>query len=238
MGKLEKLKIEAYSTIEFAEKVGEPFVVLFNPEKYDEKYEIEYDEEQAQGTSANAPAFGKIKPQEYQFEFILDGTGVVSDIKDISDVNEEVQKFLAVVYEYNGEEHRPNFCKIHWGRLLVKCNLKNCSVSYTLFNSDGYPLRARIKATFTEVQSDEDRANEQADSSPDLTHIRQVKAGDTLPLMTYRIYKDIGAYPLVARYNNLTQFQELIPGTELKFPPLEELYALNDDETARFDNAG
>lgn len=237
MGKLEKLQIEAYSTIEFTEKVGDPFTVLFNPEKYDEKFEIEYKEDQAQGTSSNAPKFGKMKPQEYQFEFILDGTGVVSDIKKITSVDEEVQKFLTVVYEYNGEEHRPNFCKIHWGRLLLKCNLKTCSISYTLFDSDGYPLRARIKATFTEVQADEERAQEQADSSPDLTHIREVKAGDTLPLMTYRIYKDIAPYPLVARYNSLKQFQKLVAGTELKFPPLEELYELHDREAGRLENA-
>ena len=103
---LTKLIIQAYKTIKFQEKVDDPFVVMFNPEKYDEKYEIDYKEDQAQGTAGNATKFAKIKPKEYQFEFVIDGTGVVSDIKKIKSVDDEVKKFLKVVYEYKGGEHR------------------------------------------------------------------------------------------------------------------------------------
>lgn len=230
MGKLVKLTIQAYKTIDFNEPVGEPFVTMFNPDKYNEKYEIEYKEDQAQGTSANASKFGKIKPQEFQFEFLIDGTGATGEKKN---VDEEINKFLEVAYEYNGDEHRPKFCKIFWGRLLIKCNLKTCSISHTLFDSDGYSLRTRIKATFAEVKSDELRTRQQADSSPDLTHIRQIVNGDNIALMCYRIYGDIRYYPLLARSNNLKQFQELKPGTEISFPPVEELLELNSAENKR-----
>jgi len=230
MGKLTKLIIQAYKTINFDEKVGEPFETMFNPEKYSESYEIEYKEDQAQGTSANASKFGKIKPQVFQFEFLIDGTGAAGEEKD---ADEEIGRFLDVVYEYNGDEHRPRFCMILWGRLLIKCNLKNCSITYTLFDSEGYPLRARISATFAEVKSDELRARQQADSSPDMTHIRQVKNGDNLALMSYRIYGDIRYYPLLARFNNLKQFQVLEPGMEISFPPIEELLLLNKKEKSR-----
>ncbi len=239
MGKLAKLSIQAYKTIEFneTEKVGEPFTIMFNPDKYEEKYEIDYKEDQAQGTAGNAPKFSKIKPQDFQFEFLIDGTGVAKGTKQIVSVDKEIEDFFKVVYEYKGEKHRPSFCKIHWGRLLIKCNLKTCSVSSTLFNADGYPLRARIKATFSEVISDKLRARKQADASPDMTHIRQIKNNDSLPLMTHRIYGNIKYYPLVARFNNLLQFQVLEPGTEIVFPPLDALLRLNTTETERFTNA-
>ena len=75
-GELKKLKIEAYSTIKYdaGDKVDE-FFVMFNPPTLSQIYEIEYNEDQAQGTSGSSQSFGKMKPQEYTFEFLIDGTG-------------------------------------------------------------------------------------------------------------------------------------------------------------------
>lgn len=237
---LEKLTIQAYETIEFNEneKVGEPFVTMFNPDKYDEKYEIEYKKDQPHGTEGNASKFNKTKPPDYQFEFLIDGTGTSETKANIDaknkDVMEEIKKFLEVVYKYKGNKHRPSHCKITWGEWLVlRCNFKSCSISYTLFEPSGKPLRARIKATFSHVKSDKRRVREQDDKSADMTHIRQVKEGDHLALMCYRIYGDIRYYPLLARSNNLKQFQELKPRTEISFPPVEELLELNKEEKSR-----
>jgi nucleoid-associated protein YgaU len=57
-------------------------------------------------------------------------------------------------------------------------------------------------------------------SSPDLTHVRTVRSGDTLPLMAYRIYGDSSHYAMVARANNLSRLDAIRPGDELYFPPL------------------
>jgi len=244
MGKLERLTIQAYKTVKFKELVGDPFVTMFNPEKYDEKYEIVYKEDQAQGTAGNALKFDKIKPQDYQFEFVLDGTGAAVNKTDAGsinakrkDVGEEINNFLKVVYEYKGDEHQPRFCMLKWGKwLMVRSVFRSCSISYTLFKPNGHPLRARIKATFAEVVSDERRARLQADSSPDMTHIRQVKNGDNIVLMCYNIYGDIRYYPLLARYNGLGQFQTLKPGIQITFPPLDELMQINDQEQKRVAN--
>jgi hypothetical protein len=230
---MEKLTIQAYQTIDFEEtaKVGEPFVVTFNPDKYSEKYEIEYKEDQAQGTAGNASKFNRIKPKDYQFDFLIDGTGTAEDKKD---VGEEIKRFLGVVYEYKGDQHRPRFCLIKWGKwLVIRSIFKSSTISYTLFKPDGYPLRARIQALFSEVKSDQRRAREQGDSSPDMTHLRQVKEGDRLVLMCYQIYGDLRYYPLLARFNQLDQFQVLRPGTDIRFPPLEELLQLNRAEGDR-----
>lgn len=246
MGKLEKLTIQAYKTIDFKdnEKVGEPFVTMFNPDKYDEKYAIEHKEDQPQGTAANASKYNKTKPPEYQFEFLIDGTGTTQYAPDgddqpikKKDVGDEIQKFMKVVYKYEGDQHRPRFCMIKWGEwLILRTVFKSCTVSYTLFDRTGYPLRARIKAVFSDVKSDERRALEQADKSPDMTHIRRVKEGDNLVLMCYRIYEDIRYYPLLARINNLTQFQILQPGTEIRCPPVDELLQLNRSEEENLSN--
>jgi nucleoid-associated protein YgaU len=57
-------------------------------------------------------------------------------------------------------------------------------------------------------------------SSPDMSHLIEVKAGDTLPLLCYRVYRDSSYYLEVARQNKLTDFRDLKPGSKLHFPPL------------------
>jgi nucleoid-associated protein YgaU len=58
-------------------------------------------------------------------------------------------------------------------------------------------------------------------SSPDLSHVVQVRQGDTLPLLCHRIYGDSRYYLKVAQFNGLQQFRSLPPGLRLHFPPLE-----------------
>ena len=220
-GQLVKLKIEAYKDIEFNEgdKIGE-FDVLYNPSTYTEKFEIEYDDKQGQGTSSNEYKFSKTKPQDYSFEFIFDGTGVTGAAIDVSQM---VGLFLDMTYNFDGELHRPPFCKIIWGHLVVRCALKSATVNYTLFKPDGYPLRAKVQANFGAIEHERLRSFREAKNSPDLTHYRKVTGGDNLPIMTHRIYGDMSWYPEVAEYNSLNNFRDLKVGTKIAFPPLDDL---------------
>jgi hypothetical protein len=79
-GKLEKLKVIAYSDPQFNNKVGDgEFATLLNPEKYDYQYKIEQNEQQASGTSAAAPKFNKKLPEELQIDFVFDRTGIIPE---------------------------------------------------------------------------------------------------------------------------------------------------------------
>ena len=91
-----------------------------------------------------------------------------------------------------------------------------------MFRPDGSPLRAIINATFTEVLSQPAAQGEDKKSSPDLTHIRVVKEGDTLPSMANDIYGDFSYYLEVAKANNLQDFRNLMPGQKLYFPPFDK----------------
>ena len=71
--------------------------------------------------------------------------------------------------------------------------------------------------------SDQDvkkRVKKENKSSPDLTHSRIVKNGDTLPLLTKEVYGTSAYYLRVAQVNKLDDFRNLTPGQELFFPPL------------------
>ena len=236
-GELIKLQIKAYSDEQFSEEIAEgEFKTMLNPEKYSFKYKIEQNEEQAAGTSSSSPRFNKIPPEDLELEFIFDRTGVITDYgspdtesdnkvyKDEgSGIIDDVETFKRVVYNYNGNEHRPNYLIISWGTLLFKGTLAEMDLTFKLFKPDGMPLRATARAKFKGFVEDNLRVAMENNSSPDLTHIRIVKDGDTLPLMAYRIYGDSRYYLEVARANNITNFRKLKVGQKIYFPPIEKV---------------
>lgn len=234
--KVAKLEIHAYDNAKFSGDPVRKFTAMFNPTEYTKKFAVEYTTSQGQGTSNSPQVFNKVKPGDLTLEFTVDGTNTVapvtvsreelkqlanSDDEPIS-VEEKVREFRRTCWEYNGDLHRPFFLHVIWGDLSMECVLISADIKYVLFDRDGQPLRAKITATFSEAQADEIREKVEKNNSPDLTHIRTVQEGDTLPLMTYRIYGDSRYYLQVARANNLKNFRDLQPGQQVIFPPIDK----------------
>jgi Contractile injection system tube protein len=218
-GTLERLIIKAYERPDYSgQPVGE-FVAYVNPHEITIAYEVEYDSAQGAGTTGSRMNFKKMKPGDLSLTFFIDGTGANGRQIEVQDKVEQFQ----TVTGYNGNIHRPNYLKVVWGTLQVKrCVLKSASIAYKLFKSDGVPLRAVITATFTDSADDQTRVALAQDQSPDLTHVRLVKAGDTLPLLCHEIYGDPLLYLKVADANGIDDFRNLTPGTRIFFPPLEK----------------
>jgi nucleoid-associated protein YgaU len=225
-GELKKLKIIAYRDNKFTQIVGDGvFSSLLNPEKYAFKYKIEYTEAQGQGTSATQPKFVRSVPEGLNLEFLFDRTGIIKGNSDDLGIGivADIERFKRIVFDYNGDEHKPNYLMIGWGTLLFKGILAEMSIEYKLFSPEGVPLRAVVTASFKGVVEDSLRVARENNNSPDLTHVRIVKDGDTLPLMTFKIYGDSKYYLQVAVANNLTNFRRLQPGQQIIFPPIEKV---------------
>lgn len=217
-GPLKKLTIEAHREPDYSDGAAETFTAMFNPTSYTRKYELEYQEEQGAGTTGSPQVFGKIRPQDYTFELVFDGTGAVADEKD---VHKEVEHFLKVTGKHDGEIHRPFYLLLSWSTLTVKCVLKSADITYNLFKSNGDPLRAKVKAVFSENIEETLRVAQERKSSPDLTHVKQVQDQSTLPLMAHKIYRDSAYYFQLAKANKLRHFRNLETGTVLTFPPVK-----------------
>jgi len=170
---------------------------------------------------------------EISLKFYLDGTKASGVLKSHTGDETTVADKIVEFYNacgYNTNRHRPRFVQILWGDFSlmrfhphVFCGcLKSVSVNYKLFNSNGTPLRAIINAAFVETIPPEKRDSAVKASSPDLTHVRIVKEGDTLPGMAQKIYGDYSYYLEVAKANGLKNFRNLEPGTRIVFPPFEK----------------
>lgn len=230
-----KMKITAYSDSGFSQKSGEMFVQI-NPNTYTLNYEIQYAGTQTPGTSGQELLFNRIKPQQLNFEFLFDRTGAIPDqgllpiVGNLGlplggkppTVQDDIDLLKKLTLGYDGTIHRTQFLTLSWGKLLFKCCLTKLDVTYKLFKPDGTPLRANANCHFTEYRETELRVREENKNSPDLTHIRTVQPGDTLPLMAFRIYGDSKYYLQVAKVNEIENFRNLQVGQKIFFPPVEK----------------
>ena len=223
-GTVEKLYIVPYNNPDYAIShiAGPPFYALINPETYTFKYKIEFDETQPSGSSALTPKFSRMPPQEFNFDFLFDGTGVIQAIfPDSASVNDQLEQFRLQILQYQGDIHRPYYLKIHWGTLLFKGVLTSMDIEFKLFSPDGSPLRAIAKCAFKGSIEEKLRLTLENRMSQDITHARIMKESDKLPLMTKQIYEDQQYYIDVAGFNQMDGFRKTEAGRKISFPPVK-----------------
>uniref|UniRef100_UPI0040572DD0 CIS tube protein n=1 Tax=Candidatus Electronema sp. TaxID=2698783 RepID=UPI0040572DD0 len=194
--------------------------VQINPTSFSHEHSIAYSKNRIIGSIGEDLKYKRTNIEKISFEIVLDGTGVASEKKEAISVKEQIKIFKNIIYDYAGQKHQPKPVNLIWGSFSFNGRLVSLSIDYTMFASDGSPLRAKLKISVNGYTSKEEQAKKSNKSSPDLTHIIEVKAGDTLPLLCYQVYRDTSYYPDVARINGLNSLQEMRPGLKLTFPPL------------------
>jgi hypothetical protein len=241
-GELKKLKIKAF------DKSGKElaYTALVNPETYIIRNKVNYNPAPPpQGNPGKEQQYNNTSPPDIQFDFIFDSTGVIpKPLEGLAgalsgipiagaiagalaggpeyNILDEIEAFKNIVLTYDGDIHEPRTVQLLWGTLFFEGKLTSLQFNYKLFQPDGTPIRVVATAAFTGSIEDNLREALKKSNSPDLTHIRKVGEGDTLPLMTYKIYGDAAYYLEVARINKIINFRNLKPGTEIFFPPINK----------------
>lgn len=225
--KSQKLTITAIKIVSANQKIKEEdykFEVMFNPDAYSTTYENSFQIHKPLHPTNPILMFQTQDCVKQNIKIVLDGTGV-ADTSLLGglglgllgkSVNDRIKQFMKVCYDVRESKHACNYLLINWGIVKFEGFLQSVTINYTLFEPGGEPLRAELDATFI------GRNDPVHLSSPDLTHTREVKAGDSLPLLAKEIYGSSRYYLLVAEANQLDDFRNLQPGMKLYFPPLED----------------
>jgi len=245
--KLEKLTLRAFKPMakpddkpETSDAPGDSYTVQVNPSTYMLNRRVNYTYNKGLGFTKGEAIHANNDPVYLDFEFLFDGTGVIPKPAPLGDVplvgaiasalspsqpfvvKDEIDRFDKVAYDYSSEEHRPRALLLVWGSLVFPCVLESVDYRFTLFAEDGTPLRAVAKCQFCEHVPDAESEREKDAKSPDVTHLRDVREGDTLPLLAYDIYANSELYLQVAQINKLINFRRLRPASRLSFPPLDK----------------
>lgn len=200
---------------------GVPFIAMFNPEQFTIREDVESTDNTEVGRAGNDPRYLRTRPREFTMEFTIDGTGVNTNGVKIP-VTAQVVLFRLCTTQLSGTDHRPPYLLVQYGTFLATCVMKSSSVTYTMFDMFGLPIRAKISANFIERSDSKLNSITAMLSSPDVTHRITVAEGDLLPLLTYKTYKDQDYYLQVAKVNRLKNFRKLQAGTTLVFPPISK----------------
>jgi hypothetical protein len=219
---LKKLRIDKYDGEKYGNKTGY-FDLLINPDTYTHTYSIEYENSTGQGMPAALMKFKRMGEETVGFKITFDGTGVVPGTPaapQSPSIKKDLDDFRSLVFKYQGQLHEPNYLQLTWGTLAFRCRLKTLNLKYLLFTPEGEPVRAEADVLFSGHTVPSEGAQAVKKGSADLSHLVTVKAGDTLPLLCYRIYGTSVPYAQVARINGLKSFRRIEPGTELLFPPI------------------
>ncbi|HDO28210.1 MAG TPA: LysM peptidoglycan-binding domain-containing protein [Bacteroidetes bacterium] len=232
LAEVAKLTITAFGDVNFRDETGETFSVMYNPNTFSQNYRSVWVDESPQGGTADTQSYRRLKSDSVSFEFLFDGTGVSGvgntsvdlnpDVGEVGYVREQIDAFLEITQGLNSSTHQPNFLELSWGTFIFQGVMERATVTYKLFHSSGAPLRATVNATFKQNVSRTEQAAAARRQSPDLTHFRLVKAGETLPLIAKKVYDDPLMYLEIARVNNINNFRKLKAGQQLVLPPINK----------------
>ena len=199
---------------------GDTMEVLLNPGNISNSVTIKYTPLDIPGRIKPHMKFASIDNETFKFDLIFDGTGMIS--AKVDDVTTQLEEFRKITYGYKSSEHEISYVLIAWGSLSVYCRLESMSLEYSLFDKDGKPLRAKATCNFKETTPPKEEENEKNTNSPDMTHVKTVKAGYGLRHMCYDIYGESKLDIAIAKFNNFTT-RYVSEGTEVILPPLKIL---------------
>lgn len=217
-GKRVKVVIDAYEKPDFSSLVG-TYNFQINPEKQEKTAKPSAKKNtQLLSGGKSAPTNKPADIETLKFDFYIDSTGM---IPGCDDVTQNIDSLRKLCLDVNGAIHRANYLKVRWGNdFIFPCVMKNLDVDFLLFKPDGTPVQAKLTAIFEEFVDPATQAKIENTNSPDMTHVKTVIDGDTLPMLCYKVYGDSKYYMQVAAYNHLTSVHPLMPNTQIIFPRL------------------
>ncbi|MCI4670772.1 MAG: hypothetical protein MRZ79_21735 [Bacteroidia bacterium] len=205
------------------------FSAMFSPENFSILNSFNFDSAQSDGETGSEHKFRNVGPRDFNFDFEIDATGAADEILD---VKEQIDKFKAAtgfkrLGGFTSNERRPTFLSVSWGTFSVRCVLKDMEVDYTLFDDDGKPLRATIKAKFSEYKTLLRQIRENPAFEQVATQIRSAvdleNAGKRLDTLAHEVYGNVNSLVDMAKANGVNTLRDLSGLGDLELPPIDNL---------------
>jgi hypothetical protein len=132
--------------------------------------------------------------------------------------NESPKKGLM---DIDSDLHAPPICLFVWGAFIFQCIIEKVSKKFTMFLSNGTPVRATLNVTLKEYREVEAQVKDINPQSSDLTKSWVVTQGDSLWAIAAKEYGSPEDWRLIAKRNNIENPRILNPGQRLIIPVKE-----------------
>lgn len=187
------------------------FDVLFNPTQYSLAKANQFAEAAIPGLAAPILQYVHGNTRTLSMDLFFD---TYEEQTDVRAHTQQVYDLLGI----DSSTHAPPICDISWGTFRFRGVLDQVSGKFSLFLSNGTPVRATLTVTFKEFIDVEVLVQENPTQSADHRKTRTVKAGDRIDTIAAEEFGDAGKWRLVADANGLDDPMALHPGDVLKIP--------------------
>jgi nucleoid-associated protein YgaU len=224
-GKMDKAQLTLYEPSPGGSPGGSRGVVRFqfNPKEVTISKSAKWERKPSKGSkTAGPPEFTGPEPAKMSLEMFLDAT----EARDGS-VVDTVEALLAccVATEQSTGQKKPSppIVVLHWGSTAsFPAFITSVSAKFTLFNSDGTPIRAVCSVQMEEMPGEPFRKQNPTSGGKELHRVHRMIAGDTLASVAFAEYGDPTVWRALAAFNEIDDPLRTPTGTLLLVPSPEE----------------
>lgn len=211
LGKPLPLAPKAFITLE--PEVGEKVEAQINPKDFKFSKTTKWSNKNAAGRDFPDLQWTEGEPIKISgLELLFDGYETDTDVRSFTNA-------LLTMAMRHEDLHRPPTVKVSWGGPLLgdsfKAVVTQVDVTYTMFNAEGTPVRAKATVSMQQAEGEVMSAN-----SPDIAKKRTVKRGETLQSIALTEYHDASEWRRIADANKIDDPLGLQPGMNLIIPPI------------------
>jgi hypothetical protein len=226
MGKLERARIHVLKGDGTKDDVEDYIEVCFNPKEYSLEKSVDWDAEGA-FSDAPHPEFKAPHPMTLsvtlQFDTYEERTNVrdkwVRKIEKLTMMTGDLPKDGKKASNTDKQKFRPPTILFIWGRFVFKGVVESLSQKYTMFLSDGTPVRAECALKIRNVINksvDDDKSQSWTGDAG--TRTVSVGPHDRLDLLAAKHLGDAGRWTEIAAINNITDPATMDGKDKLEIP--------------------
>lgn len=196
-------------------EVEDPVIPFrFNPTEYQVQKGNNFAEIPIPGLESPPIQFIRGASEKLTAELILDTSDTLDDVREMY-----VDK-LRDLMRLSQELHAPPIVNFVWDTEVFTGVVESLTITFTLFTSDGVPLRAKVSLALKEYRPVEIQVRESPTASPDFEKTWVVRRGDSLSSIAGQVYRDPGAWRAIATANGIADPRRLEAGLRLLLPRL------------------
>jgi nucleoid-associated protein YgaU len=199
---------------------------LFNPKDYTVAKTNGWKADPKQGETAATPSYTGGNPWELTLQLLLDTTLLTDGDTVATSAGMLFDAMNATHGEGAGSPgkkttRRPPTVKFTFGTFSFVGVVKSLSVQYTLFASNGEPIRADVKLTLMQWDPTPRKGQNPTTRSESGLGTHLVREGDSLASLAYRYYGDATRWRAIAQENDIDDPLLLRGGRALNIPRLD-----------------
>jgi hypothetical protein len=201
---------------------GQTIECMFRPKEYTLTKQNTWQTPQSKGTDVPSLEFSGGDSTSLTMDLFFDTYESGMDVR--KQYTNRIWELMAIdskLTDRTTAKGRPPTCEFRWGPVKsFKAVITSINQKFTMFKSDGTPVRTTLTVTFKEAQKlgQYPFQNPTTASEPGYK-FRIIKEGDALDWIAYEEYGDSALWRLIADTNKLENPMNLVPGQVITIGP-------------------